>query len=439
MSRGAQRPFLRHAPVLFVATFCACAVLLPGCWQGDPVTPTTNTTVATSPAPTPEKPVESDPEQSLRHLIENFQTDPELVWEALPASYQESLQSQQQLFARKIDPLAWEKVNRLLAELGVLFEKHQEDILAAQGEEPLPMLGQMNETQLEYLQGLFTALSSPPFQELEQLKERPFEELWLALASALFQPDITQGAGGESALPQTPILTDYFDRLSRVEVSLVSREGDKAVLKLVDPQVPDEPQEVEFVLTEGKWIPVRWKEAWPLWMGQAKLTLDMAANYLNGFVLMQTRLLTDLENRLQDLNQIEDSAEFATAWQSAMEEVKARLPMPTTSTAANDDATAPPAKPLSEIDVNAQAMIVLDRALTETEQEQYSERILDLCQYPDAAVLLPPEVAEQETRFRLMPVPDLKAVANAVDFGVVQEVDTDQQQIRISLPAESAE
>ncbi|WP_144995679.1 hypothetical protein [Polystyrenella longa] len=385
------------------------------------------------------------PEEALRHLVENFQTEPELVWNALPASFQESLQNQQQMLAKRIDPTAWQQMNRLLGQLSQLFEKHRDDILDAQDEQPLPMLGRMNASQLDYLQGILKSLSSAPFADLEKLQNREFRELWMALAPQLFKPvsspissENTKSTSETEPEPETlPILTDYFARLSRIDVSLVERQGDKAILKLVDPQVPDEPSEIEFVLVEGKWIPASWNESWPLWMGRTKLVLDQFANYLNGFALAQSRQIQELEDRLMQLNTIDDHDEFVVAWQGSMQELNARLPVASRFSVPTKIDAQPARQPLEEIDIQSTAVIVISRPLSKAEIKTYSALILELSQYPEVAVLLPPEVDQQQTRFRLMPVPDVEAVSKNIGFGTVEKIDSATNQILVVLPSEN--
>ncbi|MCA9039720.1 MAG: hypothetical protein KDA65_05160 [Planctomycetaceae bacterium] len=425
---------------------CAFAgIVLTGCASDETSnqSASTSTNAASSGDSTQDSGTDQGPAESLRELTSRFRTEPKLVWDSLPASFQNSLQEQHELFAKRISPDAWEQIVRLLNQFALLFEKHGGQILAAQNDKPLPFLGEMNQAQLDYLQGLLKTLSSPPFESVDGLQQKPLNELWLTLAPQLFDSNAQAVFVGDPSLtppgePPTPILLDYFERLSQIDVSLVSRDGDRAVLKLVDPQVPDEPTELEFVRFEGKWVPASWKENWSLWMGRLKLTLDDFANYLNGFALVQTKQLQELEDRLIALNQIEEEAEFKLAWESAVQELEERFPRVSGFSATsniNADAPEEPArKPLSEIDLQSEATIIINRALTKEEQEKVSPLILDLCEYPEVALILFSYKDERETRFRLMPVPNLQSVANGVQFGEVQKIDTEQRKIWIELP-----
>jgi len=103
-----------------------------------------------------------------------------------------------------------------------------------------------------------------------------------------------------------------FEDLSDLKVSVVSSEGDQAVLLIEAPGA--EPRETEFVRVEGKWIPRNLAESWIDSMGQAKARLLLVSpENLVQIKPQWLAMIKSTDGKLDDAADAKDQQQFSAA------------------------------------------------------------------------------------------------------------------------------
>ena len=230
---------------------------------------------------------------------------PQVVWHALPASYQQDVTDLIHEFAGKMDAEMWNRSFGVIQKITLVLSEKREFILDH------PMLASQIEDR----------------DEAEEAWDALIDVLEIVVESDLADLDRVEKLDVERFLSGTGVkLMKRFKEieafapanavpglgLQNAEATLISSEGDKARVRMKIPGQP--PKEEDFVRVEGKWIPAAMANEWDQTMAEARKQL---AGF-SGEKMMQNKSallmqLSMVEGALDQLLATKTAAEFNTA------------------------------------------------------------------------------------------------------------------------------
>ncbi len=200
---------------------------------------------------------------AVRNVFQGLQEKrPEVIWRALPGSYQHDLKEVIHEFGAQADAELWNLTFGLLNKaVRVLDEKReyifQQPMIAARLQDA-PEPGAAYDAVLRLLK-TFTQSELSDVNQIRQLEPEAFLS---GTVSRLMQ----QIEDLQAVVPEVDIPTEEFEA---TKITLVSSNGDRAVVRIED----ESPEDREFVRVEGKWVPQELAEDWESNMAQARTQL----------------------------------------------------------------------------------------------------------------------------------------------------------------------
>lgn len=173
---------------------------------------------------------------------------PQVLFQALPDSYQKDINSVISDAAKKMDSEIWKEGRGLVQSVLTIAKDKKYLILQTQ------MLSSQPDSEKEALSkswdegvDVLSMLLSSDFTNLEQLRKGDVSKLLAGSGAEIMKKAM-------AVYSNQPDQEDNFlDQLSGIKATIVSQEGDTAMVKI---EVEgEEAEEVEFVRIEGKWIP----------------------------------------------------------------------------------------------------------------------------------------------------------------------------------------
>jgi hypothetical protein len=182
----------------------------------------------------------------------------EILWHALPESYQQALNEITKLFAEKMDPAVYDRGFDLVMRAIEVLDDRKEIILAS---ETFKSTGADAEEIREGLSNthIFTGtLKTSEVATIDGLSTVDWEQF---LANT----------GGEMLEKAAAIESEKgnpFSDLATIKVETIEVTEDTATLMISSEE--HEPEEVKMVRVEGRWIPADMAEEWPTFVKEAR-------------------------------------------------------------------------------------------------------------------------------------------------------------------------
>ena len=187
---------------------------------------------------------------------------PEVLWRALPESYRQGLTEITRSFAEKMDPAVYDRAFALFMRTIEVLDDRKDVILASQTFASTGIDGDEIRDSLRRSKTFTETLKASQIATLEGLGTVDWEQ-FLATTGATMLEDASTI---ESAADRTPL----YD-LDSLAVETLNLSEDRATLKI---SLSDhEPEEVEMVRVEGRWVPAEMAEEWPQFVEDARAGL----------------------------------------------------------------------------------------------------------------------------------------------------------------------
>lgn len=283
--------FVRYWPCLLIG-----ASFLVGCGSKPAEVPTAEApTEAPAPvetpavaesAPTPEPPSPPEPEKTLvpaaakveppaipdspaelvklvaRELSENR---PQILFYSLPASYQNDLFLMIAKPASVADPEIWSNAVEAFRNVGVAMKVKKEVLVNYPAIHVFGVTKEQVERYWDPVVDLVDLVANSNINNTANLE-------------SINLGDYLAETGGQIMQKSAPVIgalinANINEELKNVEATVVSQEGDTAVVKIDIPG--GDSQEVEFLRVEGKWVPQYVAQNWPYFLDNAKKVTDM--------------------------------------------------------------------------------------------------------------------------------------------------------------------
>lgn len=406
------------------------------------------------------------------------QNRPEALWEFLPPSYRRDVNDTVHEFARRMDAELWDRTFLFLDRVTKLCRKHRDTILSS------PALQQADGIDSSALAanwdralGLVDLLVDSDLSDLQKLKRFDGGRFLANTGGDLMQ----QLAALDALLhgPRDDADTLPWNRLAGLKATLVSAEGDAAVVRLefpesdekvtppftkggpggvergeepaeehgedsVPPLTPPykggEPAEVAFVRIEGKWVSRSMAAGWKPAVAsiRADLRARLAPDVLAANKVQVLAMLDSIDPLLTRLEQAQSPTEFQKALDETklIEGVLALLPPPAggdwprAEVAADGPAGLEAAPGKAGSNGSRTVTVIVEGDVPRETISQFADRLFDLDPRIDVA---PPVAGAGPTRISVSPVADPAAFARRIDFAEVTAVDAAKRTITVRL------
>lgn len=245
--------------------------------------------------------IPATPDGTVMAVAQNLaDNNPEILWEALPASYRTDINELTQLFAAKMDPEIYDRAMATALSFVDVLQAKQDIILASEtmagtGVDVAAMDARMTQT-LQIARTFFSSEVST----VTGLAVIDWQQYLAGTVSQLMtQADAIEAEEGE----------DPFLMFESLQVEVLEQTGDTARLRITVPD--EEPEEVTLALIEDRWVPVEMAEEWDAKVMEARTKLEeitpeeiqeMKGQAMFGFAMA--------EGLVQQLSTIETSEEF---------------------------------------------------------------------------------------------------------------------------------
>lgn len=234
----------------------------------------------------------------------------EILWQAMPSSYQSDLNEIARLAGAKVDAEIYDKSFRLLSKLVQVADKQKDFILNSSlaGPQPAEQIAEV-EAAWPSVIGFFNTLLSSPIASVEGLQAFDGERFFGTTVSELLQHVDGMAALNEDMMP--------IASFKGVSAKVLSQTGDIAMLEVTSPDGEIESQ--EFIQVEGRWVPTEMATDWATNMANAKAQLEAitpeetAQNKPQILMILQM-----MDGILTQLDGAQSQQEFDQAVQGAM-------------------------------------------------------------------------------------------------------------------------
>lgn len=202
------------------------------------------------------------PDETVRHVVDGFlQHEPQRVWGALPASYQEDISGLISGFAEKMDADIYNRAFELVGRLGRLLEDQKELFLAS---EVIPQDIDREEMAANWdsLSGVIRTLVNSDIARLESLATMDVERFLATTgATLLAEAERAASAAGE----------DIFENLRTLNVELIEGDDEYATLRITGTELAEE---IEMARVEDRWVPREMAEEWSAATAEARTQIE---------------------------------------------------------------------------------------------------------------------------------------------------------------------
>jgi hypothetical protein len=215
--------------------------------------------------------IPSTPDGTVQKVTSDLAGDrPQIVWQALPASYQNDIREVIVAFADKLDTDLYNRTFAVLGKISRVAKEKKEFILATIGEAPVPQFQGENLENLDEnwdrVIAIFETIVASDIKTVAGLKKLDPEK-FLSTTGAQLSKNIkdlaTAVADEETA--------EVFEKIGQTKVTVVKNEGETATLSIETPGQPAET--IDMVRFEGKWLPSELVANWDTGIEQARQSI----------------------------------------------------------------------------------------------------------------------------------------------------------------------
>ncbi len=203
---------------------------------------------------------------AVTQVVEGLQQNqPQTIWNALPASYQQDVNGLAQELAGKIPAELHGSIASVSKKLEEVLTTKKELILAnpMAGSAPVDVAG--NYDQMVAILGI---LNKSDLMDPAKLKSCDVGALLSTTGAELMKHASSVTFDDKMAPPEMNDMLEMNEKLNSFKAELVSEEGDTAVVRMtVD---GEDPEEETFVKVEGKWVPQEMSDGWDEMITEAK-------------------------------------------------------------------------------------------------------------------------------------------------------------------------
>ena len=238
---------------------------------------------------------------------------PEVLWQALPPTYQKDITELTHTFAGRMNPAVWDAAFGLGRKtVGILRDKKalflSSSMLQAAGDDRRRI-----ESGWDPVVSVLGSFFSSDVTRLETLKTIDWERYLSSTGRELMnQAAEVSKARGDDAFDR-----EFAGKLRQSKIELVSRDGNQATVRMTAPD--EEPEELQLTRVEGRWVPSEMAADWDVKVAAAKEKLTTITDEELAQGSAQAMMLIGMADAmLNDLAAVQSSAELDQKLQSLL-------------------------------------------------------------------------------------------------------------------------
>jgi len=261
-------------------------------------------------APAADQPltIPDSPDGTIEVVCRGLADDrPEVVWNALPPSYQADVRDLAVTFAENVDPALFDRAVAV-ARKGTLVLQRKKDLVLAS--EAVRNSGADPESLDAVWEGVMHIADAVLASDLARLDA--YRDLDVEAVLATTGREVMGHLAGIS-YPEIDgqALADWIDNLDSAEVEPVGRDGDTAMVRVTRPD--GVPVDLEMIRVEGRWLPIDLVERWPDAVVRARTRLDRLGRDEGQRTKMQVWIALGVAERFIDqIDELESPEDFDT-------------------------------------------------------------------------------------------------------------------------------
>jgi len=246
------------------------------------------------------------PDGTVRVVLDGLvQHHPEVVWNALPVSFQQDVKDLSRDFADTVDPAVFDRAVAVARKGVVVLQGKKGLILSSRYLEQLPIDAVSVDAIWEASVYMLDALLASDLADLETMREIDVEALLSTTGTAIMDSAAEMPAESD----ETVSFSERVAVWEQTDVELLSTDGDRAEVLLTVPG--KEPIEMPMVRIEDRWIPTELSTQWPAAVDQARARIEMLGSEESAQIRVQVLFgIGIVEGFIDQIDQMETTEEF---------------------------------------------------------------------------------------------------------------------------------
>ena len=251
---------------------------------------------------------------AVQRVINGLQSNnPAVLWEALPASYQQDVNDLVHQYATRMDDEIWKETFATMQKAVRVIQKQKTYYLAQSIARHGPAEKDRLEKEFDHLMQLFSILTKSDIADIQRLR-------------TVDVGVIIKSIGGDS-MQQFELLSEMAVtttnkrlpkiKISQMQVQLVSTNGEHAIVLISSPVKEArklKQEEVAFVKVEGKWIPEELASNWKNDIAKAKTGLKrMTPEVIAGAKPRLLNVIKQVNSGLDEMDNAQSAKAFSVA------------------------------------------------------------------------------------------------------------------------------
>lgn len=228
---------------------------------------------------------------------------PEVIWTALPESYRQDITEITASFAEKMDPAIYDKTMELSFRAVEVLKEKKDLIFESTTFQASQVDPEEVDKALDPTFAIAETVLSSQISTIYGLGTIDWEQFLATTGATVLE---------HASAIQIEDEEDPFGELASLEVETVTVSDDTATLKLKTAN--EDPEEVEMVRVEGRWIPADLAKEWPEMMANARKQLDeMTPENMESIKTQAMMGLGMAEGLIEQIATIESAEQFDAA------------------------------------------------------------------------------------------------------------------------------
>ena len=258
--------------------------------------------------------IPDSPDGTVRFVMEQLaDRHPEVLWQALPPTYQKDITELTHSFAAKMDPDVWSAAFALGGRTAALLRDKKDIILASSFAD---MAGEERDSLANGWDagvGFLDSFFSSDVSRLDALETID----WGSYLATTGRDLMNLAAERSKASGEDTFDEEITKKLEQAKIELVSRDGDSATVKVSAPD--EDPEDIELTRVEGRWVPSEMADDWDSEVAEAKQKLAALSDEEIEQSSMQTMMFIGmLDGVVAQLETVETTEEFEQAIQGIL-------------------------------------------------------------------------------------------------------------------------
>ena len=254
------------------------------------------------------------PDGTVREVLDGLaQHRPEVLWRALPPSYQSDVTALAAEFSEAMDPVVFQRAVAVGRKAVVVLQSQKDLIFASELVRNSGIDLEHARASWEHAVFLADSVLASDLARLEAYADLDVENVLATTGRSVMSHAIELG----EVIDDGRVMAAQLAALDRTTVSLRNRDGDRATVRIETPDKP--PKDVEMIRVEGRWVPAEFAAQWKPAVERARERIAMLRSEEAAQLRVQMLVgIGIVEGFIDQIEQMEDPDEFDELFRGVM-------------------------------------------------------------------------------------------------------------------------